>query len=99
MQGASDMDRTPSIGEINTAIMFGSFTNDQLMSILQAVKYARGRLTKQTIWTTKLGDQVKFAGRSGRTEVGVVIKVAKKFITVRCGMTQWRVPANMLEQA
>ena len=93
------MDRTPSINEINQAIMFGSFTNDQLMSILQAVKYARGRLTKQTIYSTKLGDQVKFAGRGGRTEIGVVTKVAKKFITVRCGMTNWRVPANMLEKA
>lgn len=93
------MDRTPSISEINQAIMFGSFTNDQLMSILQSVKYARGRLTKQTIYSTKLGDQVKFTGRSGRTEVGVVTKVAKKFITVRCGMTNWRVPASMLERA
>lgn len=93
------MDRTPSISEINQAIMFGSFTSDQLLSILQAVKYARGRLTKQTIYSTKLGDQVKFTGRSGRTEVGVVTKVAKKFITVRCGMTNWRVPASMLEHA
>lgn len=93
------MDRTPSISEINQAIMFGSFTNDQLMSILQSVKYARGRLAKQTIYSTKLGDQVKFTGRSGRTEIGVVTKVAKKFITVRCGMTNWRVPANMLEKA
>lgn len=93
------MDRTPSISEINQAIMFGSFTNDQLLSILQAVKYARGRLTKQTIYSTKLGDQVKFAGRSGRTEVGVVTKVAKKFITVRCGMTSWRVPASILQRA
>ena len=93
------MDRNITISDVNQAIMFGSFTNDQLMSILQAVKYARGKLTKQTIYSTKLGDQVKFTGRSGRTEIGVVTKVAKKFITVRCGLTSWRVPANMLEKA
>jgi hypothetical protein len=88
-----------SINEINHAIMFGDLTNDQLNSVIQAVKYARGRLTQTTIWTMNLGDQVKFVNRHGRTEVGSVTKIAKKYVTVKVGFTQWRVPANMLEKA
>ena len=46
-----------------------------------------------------LGDKVKFVNRRGQTEVGSVVKIAKKYVSVKVGMTQWRVPANMLEKA
>ena len=89
-----------SIKEINHAIMFGNLSNDQLNSVVMAVKYAREHLSKANIWTMRMGDRVKFvSSRSGRTEVGDVVKVAKKYVTVKVGMTQWRVPANMLEKA
>lgn len=88
-----------SINEINHAIMFGNLSNDQLNSVVMAVKYARANLSKANIWTMRLGDRVKFVNREGRTEVGDVVKVAKKYVTVKVGMTQWRVPANMLEKA
>ena len=35
-----------TISEINGAIMTGDFTNDQLASILDAVKFARAQLSK-----------------------------------------------------
>ena len=38
-----------SITEINHAIMFGDLTNDQLNSVVEAIKFARGRLIKNTI--------------------------------------------------
>jgi len=88
-----------SINEINHAIMFGDLSNDQLNSVVQALKFARGRLTQATIWTMRLGDQVKFVNKQGRMETGSVTKIAKKYVTVKCGFTQWRVPANMLEKA
>ena len=88
------------INAINQAIIQGNWTNEQLDSITMAVKYAREHLSKANIWTMRLGDRVKFvSSRSGRTEVGDVVKVAKKYVTVKVGMTQWRVPANMLEKA
>ena len=90
-----------TIQEVNTAIMFGNFTNDQLTSIVNAVQYARAQLGKQKIRTFTKGDTVKFtsAKRGGLVVQGTVTKVAIKYVTVKDGAMLWRVPANMLEAA
>ena len=89
-----------TIQEINTAIMFGNFTNDQLTSIVNAVQYARAQLGKQKIRTFTKGDTVKFhSTKRGVTVTGTVTKVAIKYVTVKDGAMLWRVPANMLEAA
>ena len=88
-----------TIQEVNTAIMFGGFTNDQLTSIVNAVQYARAQLGKQKIRTFTKGDSVKFtsAKRGGLVVQGTVTKVAIKYVTVKDGVMLWKVPANMLE--
>ena len=88
-----------TIQEVNTAIMFGTFTNDQLTSIVNAVQYARAQLGKQKIRTFTKGDTVKFtsAKRGGLVVQGTVTKVAIKYVTVKDGVMLWKVPANMLE--
>jgi hypothetical protein len=88
-----------TIQEVNTAIMFGNFTNDQLTSIVNAVQYARAQLGKQKIRTFTKGDTVKFtsAKRGGLVVQGTVTKVAIKYVTVKDGVMLWKVPANMLE--
>ena len=89
-----------TIQEVNTAIMFGNFTNDQLTSIVNAVQYARAQLGKQKIRTFTKGDTVKFhSTKRGVTVTGTVTKVAIKYVTVKDGVMLWRVPANMLEAA
>ena len=89
-----------TIQEINTAIMFGNFTNDQLTSIVNAVQYARAQLGKQKIRTFTKGDTVKFhSTKRGVTVTGTVTKVAIKYVTVKDGAMLWKVPANMLEAA
>ena len=89
-----------TIQEINTAIMFGNFTNDQLTSIVNAVQYARAQLGKQKIRTFTKGDTVKFhSAKRGVTVTGTVTKVAIKYVTVKDGTMLWKVPANMLEAA
>ena len=90
-----------TIQEVNTAIMFGDFTNEQLNSIVSAVQYARAQLGKQKIRTFTKGDTVKFtsAKRGGLVVQGTVTKVAIKYVTVKDGATLWKVPANMLEAA
>ena len=89
-----------TIQEVNTAIMFGNFTNDQLTSIVNAVQYARAQLGKQKIRTFTKGDTVKFhSTKRGVTVTGTVTKVAIKYVTVKDGVTLWKVPANMLEAA
>ena len=86
-----------SIQEINSSIMFGSLTNEQLNSIISAVKFARGNLIKQARRSVTIGSTVKFVNsRTGQTEVGKVSKIMTKNVVVDTGMTRWRVPANML---
>ena len=87
-----------SIGELNHAIMYGQFTDDQLNSIWMAVKYAKAQQAKVNMYYTKVGDTVKFSNK-GRTIVGTVLKKGQKFVQVKEGITVWRVPANMLEAA
>ena len=88
-----------TIQEINSTIIGGVFTNEQLDSIMMAVKFARNQLATKNKFTFRAGSQVKFVGRQGETVFGEVTKVNRKFIMVRSGMTIWRVPANMLEAA
>ena len=89
-----------TIQEINTAIMFGNFTNDQLTSINDAVLYARAQLRSVKIREFTKGDTVKFhSTKRGVTVTGTVTKVAIKYVTVKDGVMLWKVPANMLEAA
>lgn len=88
-----------TIQEINSTIISGVFTNDQLNSIITAVKFARNQLSAQNKFTMVKGATVKFvSSRDGRTVQGEVVAVKRKFIHVKAGMTTWRVPANMLEK-
>jgi hypothetical protein len=87
-----------TIQQVNSAIMFGNLTNDELTSIIDAVKYARAQLTQRTKRSLMLGDTVKFtSNRNGRTYTGTVRKIAIKFVTVDTGQMLFKVPANMLE--
>jgi hypothetical protein len=89
-----------SIQDVNSAIMFGSFTNEQLNSIAGAIKYRRGQVAKENKRSIGLGDVVKFVNpRSGRTHQGNVVKINIKNVKVREGITTWNVPANMLTVA
>lgn len=97
-----------SIQDVNTAIMFGNFTDEQLRSIGSAVTYRRNLILKDNKRQLAVGSQVKFVGREGRTVVGIVQKINRKFVIVReqansfngsIFATNWRVPGNMLEAA
>lgn len=89
-----------TIQEVNTSIIHGSFTNDQLDSIIAAVKFARSQIANKNKYTLVKGTKVKFTStRTGQTVIGEVTDVKRKFIHVRAGMTNWRVPANMLSAA
>ena len=86
-----------SIQTINTEIIQGNFTNEQLSSIIDAVKFARARLTEKNKRALRLGDAVEFtSSKTGRTMQGTVQKIAIKYVTVATTAGLWRVPANML---
>lgn len=78
--------------------MFGDLNNDQLNSIVMAIKYRRSQLTRDVKRSVMLGDRVKFySSKRNQTVVGTVEKVAIKYITVNSSMGRWRVPANLIE--
>jgi hypothetical protein len=88
-----------SIQTVNEEILRGNFTNNQLTSIIDAVKFARSRLTQQNKRSLSIGDNVNFTStRSGMNVTGVVTKIAIKYVTVKTVQGLWRVPANMLEK-
>jgi hypothetical protein len=89
-----------TIQEINKAIMFGTFTSAELNSIGDAIKFNRAQLVRQVKRSVTVGSTVKFtSNRNGVTYVGLVEKIAIKFVTVRDSATRglWKVPASMLE--
>ena len=89
------------ISAINSAIISGNFTNDQLTSIIDAVKFARAQIAQQNKHTLTVGTKVKFTNsRTGMEITGDVQKINRKFVIVKTGpLNTWRVPANMLSAA
>jgi hypothetical protein len=96
-----------TINDVNQAIMFGNFTDEQLNAVLQAVKYRRQQLIRENRRQLTVGSTVKFVAR-GRTVIGEVTKINPKFVHVReqansfnggIFATNWKVPGNMLEVA
>ena len=86
-----------NVQEINRAIVSGQLTNADLNSVIDAVKFARARLTRQNKASLMLGDTVQFTStRTGRTMQGTVRKIAIKFVTVNTPTGLWKVPASML---
>jgi hypothetical protein len=92
-----------TLQEINRTIISGQFSNEELNSIGDAIKFARSQLVSKNRGSLVKGTQVKFTNsRSGNVVIGTVTKVNRKFIIVqenRGGYLpmNWRVPANMLE--
>ena len=90
--------QTATIQQINSSIMFGNFTNDQLDSVISAIKYARSQLGKSMKQGLRVGDRVEFySSKRGITVTGTVSKIAIKYITVNSATGLWKVPANMLK--
>lgn len=96
-----------TIKDVNSAIMFGEFTDTQLGSIIDAIKYRRAQITQENKRAFRIGDAVKFRNsRTGGVTLGTIKKINIKYILVsepsRTGgvfTSTWRVPANMLEAA
>jgi hypothetical protein len=85
------------IKQINSAIMFGTWTDIELRSMIDAVKWNRAQLVQQTKRSLRIGDNVNFtSSKTGKNTTGVVTKIAIKYVTVKTITGLWRVPANML---
>ena len=86
-----------NIAQINSAIMHGGFTNDQLDSVLSAVKFAREQIRREVRRELRIGCTVSFvSNRNGQKYSGKVdaIKIKNAIVTTPLG--RYRVPCNML---
>ena len=82
---------------INSAIMFGNLNNEDLNSVIDAVKYARAQRAKAQARALRAGDQVRFTSR-GNTFFGTIERVKLKNAFVKVGnFSRYNVPLNMLE--
>ncbi len=68
-----------TIQEVNSAIMFGAWTNTELSSMIDAVKWNKAQLSRNVKNSIKPGQMVKFtSSKTGQTMVGDVTKIAIK---------------------
>jgi hypothetical protein len=89
----------PNVNQIVQSIHSGSFTDDQLNLIRDALRYAKTQIAKKNISQFVVGDRVSF-NTKGKTIVGKVSKLGRKFVTVNENYSRsWRVPAFMLTAA
>jgi len=85
------------INVIKSAIMLNGYSNDELNSLGEAIKYARAQLGKQVKRALRVGANVEFTDtKIGYIYQGVVSKVNIKYVIVDTNKGRFRVPANML---
>jgi len=86
------------VEDIQNSIIRGSWTNAELNTMAEAIRWARSQLGKSNKRHLSIGSRVQWdSSRSGIKMSGIVEKVAIKFVTVRTPQSVWRVPASMLE--
>lgn len=90
-----------SVQEINRSIIAGGFTNDELNSISDAIKFARGQMVRANTGLMTIGTAVKFRNpKTGVVYIGKVNKVKQKYVLVDTNVgVRYNVPANLLELA
>ena len=90
-----------NIQAINTAIVTGSFTNTDLDSITDAIKFAKSRIATQLSCTLGKGSKVSLShARLGGRVFGTVLKVKIKKADVKLDSGQtYTVPLSMLSVA
>lgn len=86
--------------ELVYLIAHGTWSNEELNSFAEAIRYRRAQMQRAIRRTLQTGDSVKFTNsRNGRTYTGTVERVKIKNVIVRSSGQLWNVPANMLEAA
>ena len=94
------MERLSDIQQINRAIMFGTWTDVELRSMADAIRFSQINLRKQVKRNLDVGVQVRWvSNKNPAGATGVVKKIAIKYVTVRNDRDGglWKIPANMLE--
>jgi hypothetical protein len=94
------MEKLSTIQQINSAIMFGKWTDVELRSMADAIRFNQTSLRKQVKRNLDVGVRVRWvSSKNPAGATGTVKKIAIKYVTVRNDRDGgwWKIPANMLE--
>jgi hypothetical protein len=94
------MERILDIKQLNSSIMYGKWTDVELRSMADAIRFAQSEIRKKVKRQLDVGVQVRWVSpKNPWGATGKVTKVALKYVTVRNDKdsTLWKIPANMLE--
>jgi ribosomal protein L35AE/L33A len=86
--------------EITYALKTGTFTSQELSTIVEAIKYARAELARDIKSSIRVGALVQFkSNRTGSVYTGTVERIKIKNVLVNTTQGRFNVPATMLELA
>jgi len=90
-----------STSEMETVIaLLGKADFNQCKEVSDRIQLQRTFLANQKVRSFVIGDNVKFTNsRSNMVETGVISKVNRRYIHVKVGHMNWKVPAEMLSAA
>ena len=88
-----------TVAQINSAILAGSFSAEEIRSISQAVSIKFKEMQRVATVRFAKGDKVSFQTRSGETITGVVARITQKTVTVNTPNSQWKVSGSLLKRA
>jgi hypothetical protein len=94
------MEKLTLIQQLNRSIMFGKWTDVELRSMAEAIRFAQTSLRKQVKRNLDVGVRVRWvSSKNPAGATGTVKKIAIKYVTVRNDRDGglWKIPANMLE--
>ena len=94
------MEKLTSIQQLNRSIMFGTWTDVELRSMAEAIRFNQTSLRKQVKRSLDVGVRVRWiSSKNPAGATGTVKKIAIKYVTVRNDRDGglWKIPANMLE--
>jgi|14BtaG_2_1085337.scaffolds.fasta_scaffold03914_3 hypothetical protein len=77
----------------------GKLDFDQCKELNERLTMQRTFLANQSVRSFVIGDNVTFTGRRGVVNTGKITKVNRRYIHVKVGNTNWKVPAEMLSMA
>ena len=76
----------------------GNLDFDQCKELNERLTMQRTFLANQSVRSFVIGDTVTFTGRRGVVNTGEITKVNRRYIHVKVGHMNWKVPAEMLSK-
>ena len=87
-----------TVAAINSAILAGNFTAEEIRSISNAVSYKFKEMQRAATVRFAKGDKVSFETRSGEIVTGTVARVNQKTVTINTPTSQWKVSSTLIRR-